>query len=276
MRVEIIYKAGNLLPKGEFILHSKFQNVINFINAKQQILSFAFAESYLSPNTLLINSTDFSVIKKVIVDEEKIELLGKYYFLDEIEQYNSFFIYRNNGEIDLKSKVIKFEQEFLHRFNKKSLAFLLNIENEKYFTSTFDKAFVKYIKLAYNEIENGDFYTGIGKMKGAGFGLTPSGDDFIAGMLFAFDILRHYKIPNINTDTEKIKKIAIGKNPISNSLLYYASKGSYYKRFKDFQEALLYKESEIENTFNELIKIGETSSSDMLAGFILTTKKYFK
>jgi len=194
----------------------------------------------------------------------------KSFFLNEIEQYNSFFEYKNLKNIDLKTKILKFEGDFLSKFNPKSLAFLLDKKFEANFESSFDNAFIKYIKSAYNEIFFDDFYEGIKKIKGAGFGLTPSGDDFIAGMLYAYDVLKHFSETEIDVNFDKIREIATGKNPISNSLIYYASKGAYYKRFKDFQEAFLYNEKKLDKAFNNLLEIGETSSSDMLTGYLTT------
>lgn len=269
MKTISINKVGNLLPKGKFELHSTFKNVVNLVNEKQQILSFADDEKYLNPNTIIINSVGLPIIKKAWLDENKIEILGKFYFFNEIEKFNSFLDFKSIKDIDLKTKITKFENDYLQRFNPKSLRFLIDEKHEQNFETSFEKAFVKHMKSAFNEIQNGDFYAGISKMKGAGFGLTPSGDDFIAGMLYAYDVLKHLQGTEIYADIDKIREIATSKNPISNSLIYYASKGAYYKRFKDFSEAFLYNEQNLDKAFNNLIEIGETSSSDMLTGFLI-------
>ena len=270
MKFLTINKVGNLLPKGKFTQLSSFKNITNFINSNQEILSFANDENYLSPNTAIVSGINILSIKEINIDDKKIDFSEKSFFLNEIEQYNSFFEYKNLKNIDLKTKILKFEGDFLSKFNPKSLAFLLDKKFEANFESSFDNAFIKYIKSAYNEIFFDDFYEGIKKIKGAGFGLTPSGDDFIAGMLYAYDVLKHFSETEIDVNFDKIREIATGKNPISNSLIYYASKGAYYKRFKDFQEAFLYNEKKLDKAFNNLLEIGETSSSDMLTGYLTT------
>lgn len=265
-----INKVGNLLPCGNFILHSTFNNVVNLVNETQHVLSFSDSPKFLNPNTILTNSESLPEIKKVRIFNNQLEIFGKIFQIDTLNTFNSFFDFSLITEIDLKSKIRRFENDFLHRFNPKSLRFLLDEKFEQNFQTSFDKAFVKYVKNAFNEIQNGDFYAGISKMKGAGFGLTPSGDDFIAGMLYAFNVLENFSTQKITIDIEKIRKTAKGKNPISNSLIYYASKGAYYKRFKDFLEAFLYDEKNLEKAFKNLIEIGETSSSDTLTGFLTT------
>jgi len=273
MEIVLINGAGNLLPQGKFTLHSEFKEVVNFINSEQQILTLAYDEKFLSPNTILISGANFSFIETILIDEKKISFWGIDFYMDEFEIFDSFFKYKSSENINLKTKISKFEDAYLSKFNEKSLRFLLNEKYETNFESSFDKAFVKHIKAAFNEIQNNDFYAGISKIKGSGFGLTPSGDDFVAGMLYAFDVLKNISSNQIDVDLNKIRETATGKNPISNSLIYYASKGAYYKRFKDFLEAFLYDEDKLEQTFNNLIEIGETSSSDMLTGFLTTLNK---
>ncbi len=273
MKQIAINKVGNLLPTGHFTQHSVFKNIVNFVNSNNEILSIANSENYLSPNSIIATEISLSAIKNIFISNDKIEISNNIFILNKIEKHDSFFNFKQEKNFDLKTKITKFEAEFLHRFNKKSLSFLLDKNREKYFETTFEKAFVKYIKSAYNEIINCDFYEGVSKIKGAGFGLTPSGDDFIAGMLFAADVLKNFYNDN-STNTKKIRETAKGKNPISNSLIYYASKGAYYKRFKDFLQAFLYDENNLENTFSELLKIGETSSSDTLTGFLTKLKTH--
>lgn len=268
-----IKTVGNLLPHGHFILHSAFENVLNYVNSKNQLLTVAINDKYLSPNIIIILGRNLSIIKTMefIIDEESVVIKDKgRFYIKYINIYDSFFDFKLTKNIDLKTKISKFEDAYLPRFNPKSLRFLIDKKYEQDLVTSYEKAYVKYVKLVFYELKNGNFYEGISKMKGAGFGLTPSGDDFIAGMLYAFDVLKNVSKEKNNVDVEKIRKIAKGKNPISNSLIYYASKGAYYKRFKDFLEAILYNEENLEKAFNNLIEIGETSSSDMLTGFLTT------
>ncbi len=271
MKNIIISLIGKLIPKGKFVKHSVFERITNFINHNGHIVSVSDSDKYLSPNTILVNSESYKSIDNIEISETNIELNNEFYPISEIKKFDSFFYFDEKINIDFNSKITKFEGEYLSMFNEKSLRFLLDGKYEQNFKTSFEKAFVKHIKEAYNEIKKGNFYDGISKMKGAGFGLTPSGDDFIAGMLYACDVLIKYGV-KINTDVKKIREISKSNNPISDSLIYYASKGAYYKRFKDFIEAFLYKEENLNQAFNNLIEIGETSSSDMLSGFLIQLK----
>ncbi|MCK4661692.1 MAG: DUF2877 domain-containing protein [Bacteroidales bacterium] len=155
------------------------------------------------------------------------------------------------------------------------MSFLINNQREKYFSSGFETAFVKHTKKAFLELKCGDFFQGIKMMKGSGFGLTPSGDDFVSGVLLGLSINEKLYNKDLRTLKKSILKIALGKNLISNAFLYYSSTNAHFKRFKDFQYDFLYDFENLKPSLNKLISVGETSGADILTGYILTIKHKF-
>ena len=65
-------------------------------------------------------------------------------------------------------------------------------------------------------------------MRGTGYGLTPSGDDFIAGFLLGtfFNEYRYRK--DFSGLREKIFQAATGNNVLTNSFLLNAKSGNYF------------------------------------------------
>ncbi|MBU4562281.1 DUF2877 domain-containing protein, partial [bacterium] len=141
---------------------------------------------------------------------------------------------------------------------------------------TFDKNFLKRIKGGVYNIFNNKLINGIKKVKGIGFGLTPSGDDFIAGFLIAL-----YVIDNIyNYDVkfkelrETIYRISKSENLLSNSFLSLSKDGFLFDRIKKLIISILNEsEQKIFNRTKNLLSIGDTSGSDLGVGFLLTIKK---
>lgn len=131
---------------------------------------------------------------------------------------------------------------------------------------------MKHIKSAWHEILKGGLLDGIKKMKGSGHGLTPSGDDFITGMLYALNLLQEVNAKDMSELKNKIYETSKTTNDISRNMIFHAKKALYFKQFKDFQTALLNKEKNIKQGFLNLINIGDTSGSDMITGYFLTLK----
>ena len=274
-KIQII-KVGDFLPSGYFELHSIFNNVANFFNKKDELISFLLKESYMNPTSVLIKGIKLSDIKKVSVNKSIIKFSEKQFLIKNIDQFNSSLNYDLINWNDLEKVITNFENQFLDKLNKKSLSFLLKPEHEQFFKSNFELAYVRHIKSAVTKIINGHTLDSITMLKGAGFGLTPSGDDFITGILYAIDIAQkklNYKKTNISSS---IANTAKGKNLISNSQILLASKGAYFYRFKNFIHSLFKNEDKIYINFNSLLSIGETSGSDILTGFIFGLKNIFK
>ncbi len=115
---------------------------------------------------------------------------------------------------------------------------------------------------------------GIKKLKGLGFGLTPSGDDFNAGLLSALNL---WELTS-GEDLTKLKKsvfgAAKGKNPLSNSFLALARDGCFFERLKELILSLGGEdEDRVRAAAKPLIAHGETSGSDLGVGFLLTMQK---
>ena len=111
-------------------------------------------------------------------------------------------------------------------------------------------------------------------MKGSGTGLTPSGDDFITGLLAALYIYENITGISSLKKRQKIYEIAKGENYISNTFLYYAAKGFFFERFKNFVISLfLLDEKEISINTKLVLSIGNTSGADIITGFLMTLNK---
>lgn len=189
---------------------------------------------------------------------------------DNCKIYHSTVDFHELIDAGAKASIKYFNNAQAKVFNTKSLAFLLNEDREAFFTSSFEKAFVKHIKSAYQQILAGDIIEGVKTMKGSGFGLTPSGDDFICGMLYGLEVNAWMNNKNTRELKNKIFETAKGKNPISNAMLYYASIGRYNKKFKELQRSLLCSSNDIEEKLQLFLNHGETSGADMLTGYLLT------
>ena len=115
------------------------------------------------------------------------------------------------------------------------------------------------------------------KIKGAGFGLTPSGDDFIAGLLFGLYILEKIYSLNLKEIREEIYNISKSNNIISNTFLYLAKEGSFFKKLKELVLSLLYSgEKEIFMNTKKLMNMGATSGSDLATGLLITLRELKK
>ena len=112
------------------------------------------------------------------------------------------------------------------------------------------------------------FRSSIKAFKSRGSGLTPSGDDFIAGVLFGLNFLEKTVNINFNKIKDNINETSKSNNIFSNNMLRLAFHAKYFKRLQNFLNAFFYVPLyDIRPAFEQLIAVGDTSGADLLTGF---------
>jgi hypothetical protein len=160
-----------------------------------------------------------------------------------------------------------FATRYKHLFPAGSLLYLLDPVEIPVSGSDVEKTFFNEFEKALSFFRD-HYFDSIRAFRGRGLGLTPSGDDFIAGVLYGTHCLEAIKREDFSAIRNKTFEIAKGKNLFSNSLLQMALEARYFKRLKDFLQALFYPgATDPEPAFRKLIATGHTSGADLLAGF---------
>jgi hypothetical protein len=113
-------------------------------------------------------------------------------------------------------------------------------------------------------------FTAAQKLAGLGAGLTPAGDDFLMGAIYAAWIIHPAEIASVLA-----QGIANSAAPLTTSLsaawLRSAGKGETGVVWHEFFDALISAESpRIQASVKNILAVGETSGTDALTGFMST------
>jgi hypothetical protein len=155
----------------------------------------------------------------------------------------------------------------------KSVAFLLDSNRRKNFRRGFERAFADQIGRGVNQVFNGKLLAGVRQLKGCGFGLTPAGDDFIAGLLLGLHLLQRLRGQNLQPRMDAICRAAQGDNLFSNTFLDLARRGLLFGRMKDLLVAVTSgSRSSVRRAAEALFAVGETSGADLATGLFLTLR----
>jgi hypothetical protein len=108
------------------------------------------------------------------------------------------------------------------------------------------------------------------QLAGLGAGLTPAGDDFLMGAMYAAWIVHPHEVAATLT-----RQMAIVASPLTTSLsaawLMSAGRGEAGILWHAFFDSLISTdESRIQSSINKILDMGETSGADALAGFVNT------
>ncbi len=280
IEIEIVSIGDRIFP-GEYTLHSRFRRVVNFTDG-EKLIALVTGEVGSGPVNIVANDLDPGLIEELRIYPGTITINGEPYPFDRRLIFHS---HPGTGPIDnqcLTRNLRTFEAALLELSPPGSLAFLIDRKREANFTSSFEKGFVERVKEGTQTIFSGtdritpdakDIISGVKKIKGLGFGLTPSGDDFIAGLLVALNLIELIDGINRAKLREEIVKVSRSGNLLSNSFISLAGDGYLFEGFKDLLSALIEGDKAgIRARTETLISLGSSSGSDMAIGFLLTIK----
>ena len=187
--------------------------------------------------------------------------------------------HRYNSTLDCEAADLRLFQHNLSALGEmlkeaappKSLAVLMDGKRRKNFRAGFERTFAAQITRGVHQIFHGRLLQGIRQLKGCGLGLTPAGDDFIAGLLIGLHITHRLRGKDARPTADAVFHAARGKNIFSNTFLDLARRGLLFGSMRDLLRALVSgSEGSVHRASRKLFGIGETSGADLATGLFLT------
>jgi hypothetical protein len=240
---------GDLVETGTYPFHSRFNRAVNFTDGHRLI---SVVDETIGDGPLNIVLRDFEAGQS----------------RDPLRVFTDEFIFdgRKYPITARYSSVIPGKPRNLSRFDitaapPKSLAFLLDASREQNFRTGFERKFVEHVKYCVRQIFHGDQLAGVRALRGSGLGLTPSGDDFIAGHLIGLNLR--------GEPTDEVFEAARSDNIFSNTFLDLARQGRVFGRMKNLILALIDGRG-VRECAERLFAVGGTSGADLATGFLMT------
>lgn len=279
-------------------VHSVFKNVVN-IKIGSKLLSIVNSTVKMGPATAKLDSNiDFIesgiiqdrrlIIKNNLIDFQNQTLILEY---EPIQIWNSlpdFKFIRANKE-DIQYKLEKLERFLFIQGDKKSISpVILVLKNDfdflrgiKDYSYKFEQPFMEYIlepiKELIKALENNS-WDDIDELTknciGFGSGLTPSSDDLILGLMASLLYSDNHPNKMIGKLHHFVSLIEHKTTDISYEALMHASKGSVNETVRELMISILSHQdsNQMIKSAEELIKIGQTSGTDILSGILLGTR----
>ena len=265
---------GDSLEKDDYQCHSRFKRAVNFFNGHSMV---ALVDRKIGPGPhhIIISGLDPQKAERLAITADELLLDDNHFSFASSCRYDSRIDLSGIIDRDRFSANLEYFEHCLRQSAApKSLAFLLERKRQPRWRSALERSIAERLTAGSKMIFGRDFFAGIKMFKGLGFGLTPSGDDFIGGVLLAL----HCGQKIFNRDFRRILKsvyrLASGGNPFSNTMLTYASQGRAIGKIKDLLAALIYGgEKNVCKCTKQLRAIGHSSGIDFGIGLLLMFKK---
>jgi len=252
------------------VIHTAFRHVIN-CKVNGSLVSIVTPAIGSGPNNIVVDSVDLTLFTGL---EQNICDLNSINF-SNARVFDSRLVIDKYGTGEFLSNLNLLERIVINEASPLSCAFMLDDRRAGFFSTPFETGVRDHLRHSYAGFLNGSIEE-VSLLKGAGFGLTPQGDDLISGTLIAiyvYGLMRQLPTEGLR---HEIYNRARTSNEISNSFLLYASLGRVYEKFKDLLDALAHDRARIHDAALRFLDIGETSGADVSTGFIVSMKKFYK
>ena len=260
-----ILEIGDYLVPSQYKLHSEFKRVVNYQSTiDDSMLSLVTSEVGGGPYNIMVESLDHF--------PEKMHLTKQYL----IE--NSFKLSKSSlGDFDLQIPPEKLKCFKTLLLENKANSYLIESGNQNLAPLNFEDHLKNRLIEGKKVIFEESLLDGIKILKGLGFGLTPSGDDFLIGIMIGIH-LKTRSTRQTDLSRDKILKLilenSLGENALSNWFLKTAFRGLVSSKMKTFILALSQGSiSDIREAFNIQARIGHSSGLDQLAGLYEVIKR---
>lgn len=270
-----IVSRGDQIRPGRYQLHSRFSKAINFANG-EWLLSLVSEEVGAGPVNLVMRKLlEAPLLHDLQVDEDgrRLWMRGAAFDLSAVELYDSCLPPCVTQFDHWKQHLPLARQTLAAAAPPESLAFLLDDNRRGEFQGAFKAGFARRITESLQQLLYGDLLAGVRGFKGCGLGLTPSGDDFIAGLLLALSCMEQAggpPAPLFGNAISRIAQEARGESFLANAFLALASRGRVFARTKALFQALAEGAAAAVIAATEsALQVGATSGADLLVGLLL-------
>lgn len=271
-----IISIGDRVFPGEYRIHSRFRRVVNFVRG-ERLVAVAAEEVGRGPVNIVVRGIDPEADDTLKIGAESIRIGESSFSRAGVEVYDSRWW---PGKIDrtvFGANLIRFERFILEAAPAESLAFLLHPDggrsDDRGFAAGMREAIAEAARFLFRS--RGDLIAGCEQLKGLGYGLTPGGDDLIAGLLTALAVLD--RLDGVDRSGLRKEMVAASRtgNLLAGSFIAQAAEGRFFERLKNLLDALAADDHAVLiQRSRELVSFGASSGSDLAAGLLLGLKNF--
>jgi hypothetical protein len=270
----MLVTIGDRVSKGTYSVHSRFRRVVNF-RSGSRLVSVVDSSVGPGPVNIVAEGIDFADASDLRVETGGIALDHEWLAFEYPNIYCSRIDLKGADRHTLYRNLPTLKHALLEASSPRSLAFLLEPKRLERLRPGFERALAAHMVEGVKRVWAGDITSGVRMIAGCGFGLTPSGDDFICGMLVGLRTAEKFCGRDLSRTIETVYRAAETESFLSKAFLFLAYQGSVDARLKALVRSLaLGDRAMMRQCAQSVISVGETSGADTLTGLYMTLERY--
>ena len=268
-----ILSIGNIVQKRTYCAYSSYERVVNLWSDSLH-LTLAREGADAGPLTIVACGFDPRTVSKVSVGTQTVVIDGTKLPFSEEQVYLPDMPELTTTRSTFRERLDSFGSYLYLSAPEESLKYLLDYSSPRSNGVSFERNMRAHIRNCVTDILYGNKRRGVSRLKGCGIGLTPSGDDFIAGMLIGLNVLERLGLGDWETTRDQVLDWARRGNRLTDTFLYLASKGLLAESMKALIVSLdSGDDDEILFWTRRIVSHGATSGADLGVGFYMTLRE---
>ncbi len=266
----MLHSIGDRVEPGEYQLHSRFEHACNFLKG-QRLICVVDTSIGAGPMNIVLTRIPAQAANTLSVFRDSLLVGERRIPFTQQHRYQSALRIHCSRPERFRQNLAVFRACLAETAPPESLAFLIDGSRSAPRETCFAQALAARVVLAVHELLYGDLLAGVAALRGCGPGLTPSGDDFIAGVLIGLHVFQQISDVDFRGTMAAIAAAAAGGNVFSNNFLNCAHKGLVSERVKSLVAIIAEgSSSDVPAATERLLAIGSTSGADLAVGLYMT------
>ena len=269
---------GDRLSKGRWVLLASFPHVLDYINDAGEVVGLVDATIGPGPNRIVLFDIDprwrwIQITENTLLLEETAQsLLG-------VPRYCSTLCISGGTRETLARNLMGLHEWLAETSAGNGTARLLVDPESVVRVTAAERALLDQYRqglaLIWQALEQGSLVkAGVTLLSGLGPGLTPTGDDLLAGVLCALILTERIGLRDTMERRTEILQTCGNTNPISRTMLQLIGEGYFFPAIKGLLQALPGATwEEVKRQALKLCSVGATSGLDLIVGLILTCQR---
>lgn len=281
-----VLSLGSSVRHGHYPVYARFHSYIDILT-ETGIIGITDRQDDAGPSTIILSPnlpTGWtSSVQHVTLTQDLLTLDSLHIPIDQSHLYRDTLATPRCTPVsnqELQRALLVFHDTLLSEAPEKSMAVVLDQSRQREFSGGFDRVMLNRFLDGAAACTQGEYHKAVSSLLGTGYGLTPSGDDFLCGVLYGMHFV-HAITPGacpIIQLSSYIQESLDTCSVFSRTFLEQAIVGRWPLALRDAADAFLSGQVHTEHTLHFLVRRvlahGSTSGSDLASGFIMTAGQY--
>ena len=268
-----VLSIGDLVQPGSYRRLNGFRRTVNLTSGRR-VVTLARPGVEPGPLNVVARGFDPDTVERLRVERGAVVVDGVRAAYGAGAVYDSALPAALRGGSRFRRNLFTFGSLLLALAPRESLTYLLDRRRIASLAPGFERSLAEHTLNCVRDMVLWNRRRGVCRLSGCGIGLTPSGDDFIAGFLLGLAVLQRMGFRDWTAERGRVLEWTGVRDVLSSAFLSCAARGRTFESMRELTVALdLGGDDDVRRWTERLLQVGATSGADTGVGLYITVRE---